>query len=185
MQDNARDYYYNWTYYSDWNIDSGEPPNCQNRDEPRYFGSAGYYYSVSYDWGGGDSVADYNWLIYNDYQAGDIDTNTTTSCSRGVDCSGFISNVWEIGSKQSTCTLSSYTCDIDDLDDLEGGDILNDCGNHVVLFWYEGSGGVYAYEATTNHQYDRVVYDWEPWSRYNGYGGERFEDSCDACPDDS
>jgi len=119
-----------------------------------------------------------------DHVRSSVDTSSWESCSKGVDCSGFVSNVWELGHKYGTCSLKYVTCKLDATDDLKAGDILNDCSNHVVLYRYQGSGGVYAYESTKNHSYDRVVYDWEPWSRYNGYEPRRYEESCEGCPAD-
>jgi len=75
MQSNARDYYYNRIYYSDENING----SCSGRGKPRYFGAPGFYYSVAYDWNGGDSVSSYNWyMVQEDEQAGDIDTEILT-----------------------------------------------------------------------------------------------------------
>lgn len=98
-----------------------------------------------------------------------------------MDCSGFISRVWWLNGKYRTCTLPLVSCLLGSLDDLEFGDILNKCEDHVVMYSNEG-GGVYAYESTVNHSYDRVVFDWEPWSRYNGYEPRRYHDKCGGCP---
>jgi len=190
MHSNAQEYWYDILWYNNGNLDIGEI-YCDGRDAPRYLGSPGYYSSVAYDWGGGDSVSSYNNKIWatpapyqtqTPYQVGDIDTIVEENCSAGVDCSGFISNVWELGTKEGTCSLYDYACYLSGVGDLNSGDIMIECNNHVVLYAYTGSTGVYAYESTTNHSFDRVMYDWEPWSRYNGYDMMRFNNSCNECP---
>ncbi|MDD3824916.1 MAG: hypothetical protein PHY79_02995 [Anaerolineae bacterium] len=87
----ANQYKDNSKYLNATNTDGA----CAGRDKPRYIGGAGVYSSVAYDWGGFDTVGGYNgYMDPNTYQAGDINTAASESCSRGVDCAGFVSRVW-------------------------------------------------------------------------------------------
>lgn len=165
---------------------------CTGRGKPRYIGGAGTYASVAYDWGGWDTVSGYNgYMDPNTYKAGDIDTVNPTgsggveSCSRGVDCSGFVSRVWALASKHSTCMLEypDVSCTLLATTYLRRGDILNTCtGGHVVWFDTTASGGVYAYESTTYNSYDRVVRMYSSWTRLAGYTPRRY---CNVCGTDT
>src|SRR5205085_139466 len=96
---------------------------CPGRGKPRYLGNtAGYFPSVPYDWGGYDSVSSFNNFMSAGYQAGDIDSNTIESCSKGVDCSGFVSNVWASG-RYTTSTVSSISLPVTQ-SQLQTGDII-------------------------------------------------------------
>ena len=171
METNARAFLNNSTYYNQTALTG----YCPGRTRPRYFGTAPRsMVSVAYDWGGGDSVADYNRLIASGYTAGDIDTNGEESCSRGVDCSGFLSRVWGLSGKYSTCTLSDVSTAIS-TQSLQKGDILTKCGDHVVMFEsLNGTAGIYDYEATVYSGVDRVVYMPSSWSRLAGYTPRRY-----------
>ncbi|HEX6639789.1 MAG TPA: hypothetical protein VF215_01685, partial [Thermoanaerobaculia bacterium] len=170
METNARAFLNNYTYYNK----SALTGSCTGRTAPRYLGTAPRWASsVSYDWDGGDSVADFNRLIASGYQAGDIATSTIESCSRGVDCFGFISRVWGVSGKYGTCTLSSISTQIT-TQQLMKGDILVKCNDHVVMYESSTSNGVLAYESTINNSVDRVVYASSTWSRLNGYTPRRY-----------
>jgi hypothetical protein len=149
----ASGYRNNSKYLSSTNTDGA----CSGRQKPRYLGSAGTYSSVSYDWNGFDTVSGFNGYMYpNTYQAGDINT-TSEGCSRGVDCSGFVSRTWQLTSKYGTCTLEDISTQLPSKNDMLRGDIYNKCGTHTVLFSSFGSDGMYGYESTTYNSYDRVV----------------------------
>lgn len=160
MMSIAREYVNNSKYLSQTNTDG----SCSGRGKPRYIAGADTYASVAYDWGGWDTVNGYNGSMSpGTYQAGDIDTAGVESCSRGVDCSGFVSRVWRLSSKYSTSTLPNISWQLSSTNDpstndLRRGDILNKAGSHVILFADFGSNGVYGYESTTSNAYDRVVY---------------------------
>ena len=52
----------------------------------------------------------------------------------GVDCSGFVSRAWGLGSHNGTSKLASTAASCPSLFDLKPGDILNRPGSHVRLF---------------------------------------------------
>ncbi len=132
----ASGYTGNSKYLNSTNTDGA----CSGRGKPRYIGGPGTYPSVAYDWGGWDTVSAYNgYMDPNTYQAGDINTAGSESCSRGTDCSGFVSRVWDLSSYRRTCSipgwpgLESVSCQLKGTSCLQKGDILNKCEVHVVL----------------------------------------------------
>ncbi|MBO9384639.1 MAG: hypothetical protein J7479_20345 [Roseiflexus sp.] len=175
MMNIANAYVNNSKFLSTTNTDG----SCPGRGKPRYLGGAGNYSSVAYDWGGWDTVSGYNGYMHpGTYQSGDIDTAGVESCSRGVDCSGFVSRVWQLSSKYSTSTLPNISWELPASSDLRRGDILNKAGSHVILFSDFGSNGIYGYESTTYNAYDRVVYMYSAWSRLSGYSPRRYNSVC-------
>lgn len=175
MMNIASGYTSNSKYLSSTNTDGA----CSGRGKPRYIRGAGTYPSVPYDWGGWDTVRDYNNYMYpNTYKAGDISTPSIESCSRGVDCSGFVSRVWQLRSKHSTSTLPNVSRPLQDMRQLLPGDILNKSGFHVVLFVSFASNGAYVYESTTSNAYDRVVYVYRGWNYLSGYIPRRYNNVC-------
>jgi len=174
MMWNAWLYVGNSKYLSSTNTD-GE---CSGRGKPRYLGGAGTYWSVPYDWGGWDTVDGFNsYMDPNTYQAGDNNT-TDESCSKGVDCSGYVSRIWQLSSKHGTCTLQNVSTLLTSTNNLLSGDIMNRCLVHTVLFTDFQPNGMNAYESTTYNSYDRVVWGFSNWSRFNGYQPRRYNNVC-------
>lgn len=175
MVNTAYSYYANSKYLNNTNING----TCANRTKPHYLGSAGTYSSVSYDWGGFDTVSGWNTYMTNNYKAGDIDTSGNEGCSRGVDCSGYVSRTWQLGSPYGSCSFGSISTEIN-INEMQRGDILTLCNEHTVFFRDYGyeEGGLYVYESTTYNDYDRVVYTWNDWSRFSGYTAYAKNDAC-------
>jgi hypothetical protein len=173
----AVDYRTNYWYLSSENTDG----NCDNRGKPRYIAGAGYYYSVPYDAGGWDTVNGYrNMMDSDNYQAGDISWGDPccATCSRGVDCSGFVTRVWGEDQKLYTRTIPQHSTELNSLDDLSQGDVLNDPYNHVALFYESCSGGARVYHATTYGGFDRVIRRCHSWSYFDGYTPREYDDVC-------
>ena len=169
---NAAAYLNNSKYLSATNI-SG---SCSGRTKPRYLGNAGTYSSVPYDWGGWDTVASFNSYMDQSYTAGDIHTSGVESCSRGVDCSGFVTRAWgRTDKKYGTSTLNQISYQLSSTSALLAGDAMNKAGSHVRLFDKFANNGVYCYEATTGSGYDRVVYRYLSWSSMSGYVPIRYD----------
>lgn len=167
----------NRTYLTATNLNGG----CSGRSKPSYLGNtAGYYDSVPYDWGGDDSVSDFNSYMARGFQAGDRWTcdSCYESCSRGVDCSGFLSRCWNIA-RRDTRTLPGVCTEIG-FAQAQRGDILNLAGEHVVMIESLTANGVMTLESTMWLNYDRVVYLQNGWSRFNGYRFYRYNGVCDA-----
>lgn len=173
MMDRAWDYRSNEVYLSSTNV-SG---SCSGRARPHNL-STGSYFGVPYDWGGFDSVELFNYSMSIGRQAGDINTSTE-SCSRGVDCSGFVSRVWGLSSKYSTTTLPNISTRFTSRSSFRQGDIANKAGDHTAMF-YSNSGSEYAYwyEATTYGDKDKVVRLKHPWSYFDGYKYYRYNNVC-------
>lgn len=168
----AWDYYENSWYCSYANYTR----SCPNNTRPRYITSYNRYYSsVPYKWGGWHTIGQFNSAMNDGKDAGDIDTSAVSSCTYGVDCSGFVSRLWQLGEKRST-----YTIDNSDIaysiptESVTLGDILNKPGSHVVFVRYISGNGVQTWESTKTNSYDRVVTMWRSWANLNGYKAYRY-----------
>jgi len=154
--------------------------SCSGRGKPRYLSSAGSYYSVPYDWGGNDTVAGFNSAMdaSTNNKAGDIDTAASETCSRGVDCSGYVGRIWGKSVKYNTDTLRNISARLSSTAVLKQGDVMNKVSDHVALFVRTSSSGAYWYESTKFNSYDRVIYVYHPWSYFSLYEPRRFLDVC-------
>ncbi len=174
IMETARSYVNNSVYLSSTNIDGA----CSGRGKPVYLGSPGTYPSVPYDWGGFDSLKQFNDYMASGSQAGDVDTSGVESCSKGVDCSGFVSRCWQTSSKYGTSTISSISYTLSSFDQLIAGDAFNRSSYHIMLFNSFSGSGAYVYESTTGG-HDRVVYQYRNSDVYNSYTPIRYHDLCD------
>ena len=120
------------------------------------------YYGVPYCWGGFDTAATFKSLMSSGKDAGDVNTSgSKRSCTGGVDCSGFVSRVWGLGTKYSTKTLPNISYRIARTS-MAVGDIYNIAGSHAIVFRYLTSTGASAvWESTMSSDKDRVV----AWTR--------------------
>lgn len=160
-------------YYSATNI-SG---SCSGRTKPRYLGSAGAYLSVSYEWGGFDTVATFNsQMSPGTGRAGNINSSVILSCSYGVDCSGFVSRVWQT-TRHTTTTLPNISYAVS-LSAMKDYDIFNKSGSHTMLYRYKSGSGYYVSESTTASSYDRVIYRWITSSYASGFTTRRYNNVC-------
>jgi len=174
MTDVAKAYLNNSTYLSSASITS----TCSGRTKPSYLGSAGTYSSMSYKWGGFDSVSQFN--SASSLAAGDTDTQNdglVLSCARGVDCSGYVSRTWGLTTKQNVGGLfGSYSCSSPAT--LLPGDIFAKTGKggHVVMFSSNATNGVNVYEAV--YVPGKVKTSFYSWSGLSGYYRAR---ACNVC----
>ncbi len=152
---------------------------CSTRTKPRYLGGPKTYTSVPYDWGGWDSVAMFNDFMADGKQAGDVNTDKqgNVACSKGVDCSGFVSQVWKLSMKKGSATLGQISTRITK-EELRFGDVINKDAHHVVLVDAAGTD-VKIYESTKDQKFDRVVRRSTPWTRYSGYKFLRYNNYCE------
>lgn len=127
---------------------------------------------VPYAWGGWMDLAEFDRRIAQGQGAGSHSSDGILSCVAGVDCSGFVSQVWRLKQRQSTSTLNSVTQPIT-LDALRPGDALNKAGKHVVLFvGTTPEGKPIIYEASGSAS--RVRLATPGWSYLNGYQPIRY-----------
>jgi hypothetical protein len=93
---------------------------------------------LPYDWGGADSIDEFKKKLELGYVAGNIgDTFWADGAERvttGVDCSGFVSNVWKLGPHVPTRRLDEFTTPVAELNKMRVGDALLLAGVHVVLY---------------------------------------------------
>lgn len=116
----------------------------------------GRYQGIPYKWGGFDDLDAFQAGLKQGKYAGD---RCAKRCSGkyfgsiaavGIDCSGFVSQVWGLKDKASTHTLPSISKRLSSFSDLERGDILNKKG-HVRLFSHRDiKGGFWLYEASSD-----------------------------------
>ncbi|HZI05149.1 MAG TPA: hypothetical protein VEZ71_14055 [Archangium sp.] len=162
--------------YNSTNIDG----YCAGRTKPRFLLSAGTAYrGEAYDWGGWDNPTNYDNLLNQGYQAGDINTAGVESCSRGLDCSGLVSLAWATSTKYSTSTLPNISWQLSSRNSMAKGDIMNCAGSHVVMFDYYTSNGIFMWEATTSNSYDRAVHINREWAYFGScYVPRRYNSKC-------
>ena len=161
---------------------------CTTRTKPRYLGAPGLYSSVPYAWGLADDIDDFKGFMdggENGFFAGDIDDPNPSNCGRGVDCSGFVSNAWHLGSHYGTCSLDTISEPLAGFSDLQPGDIMNKCSTtprHVVLFAGFGNGGsgqgMFGYEATTYLNQDKVTWTFRNFAELTAYTPRKYNNAC-------
>ncbi len=165
-----------WDYlYDSWYCSGANYSRSCGDYLPRYVKSSGKSYkAVPYCWGGFDTASQFNQDMKNGLDAGD--TNTTGGkrwCTSGVDCSGFVSRCWGLGSKQSTRTLPGFAYSVSK-SKMRLGDAYIRPGVHTMMFRYFTSGGAQLFEATKGHAYDRVVTHAWTTAELGSYGAYRY-----------
>lgn len=158
--DDAYDYMSNKIYLSTSSIINDA--TCPNRIIPPYLlkagGKAQIYDSVSYNWGGFDTIAEFNnKILTNKMKAGNVNdkSNPLLSCAAGVDCSGYVSRAWGMTSKQGTWDIANLTEEID-WNDIKPGDVYLNPGVHVALYRMNHLFGK-VYIAEANAEEGRVI----------------------------
>jgi len=87
---------------------------------------------VAYKWGGFNTLAQYDAGLAAGKFAADINTDGVSSYAVGVDCSGFVSRCWQMGSHYSTSSMPAITTQYASWNDLQPGDAIHKIG-HVRL----------------------------------------------------
>jgi hypothetical protein len=162
--DEAYDYMKNKIYLSTSSIVNDA--TCPNRIIPPYLSAAKEktqtYDSVSYNWGGFDTIAEFNKKIATDkMKAGNVNTNNNPllSCAAGVDCSGYVSRAWGLTSKLGTWNIASdQITDAIDWNEVKKGDVYIVPGVHVMLYrMNDDFFGRSVYIAEANAEKGRVI----------------------------
>ena len=132
---------------------------------------------LPYNWGGIDSPEEFEKKLANGFAAGSHSRYGVSSCTAGIDCSGFVAFCWGLRSHKYT------TGNIRDIagkpkynwfTDMKPGDALNKPGEHIVLFaGYNTDGTINIYEA--NGAAGRVIYHKIAWSKLNRYGPVQYK----------
>lgn len=122
---------------------------------------------IPYAWGGSMSLEEFDRRIASGEAAGSHSRDGILSCVAGVDCSGFLSQVWKLPQRYTTSTISAVTRTIS-LDELQPGDALNKAGSHIVLYAGRSPDGKpIIYEASGSAS--RVRMATPSWSYLAGY----------------
>jgi hypothetical protein len=92
----------------------------------------GDYVGVSYNWGGYQSLFEYDKNLQAGFGAGAQETDGILACTAGVDCSGFVSMAW--GAGHFTTSDLDTTSGAIAAATLLPGDVFNKAGYHVAMF---------------------------------------------------
>jgi hypothetical protein len=92
---------------------------------------------LPYDWGGAGSIAGFDRKLARGFAAGNIgDTFWADGAIRvtaGVDCSGFLSRIWQLGRHVPTADVYTVTAPLAAINDMRTGDAFLKAGSHVML----------------------------------------------------
>lgn len=135
----------------------------------------GEYTGLPYDWGGYVTLAEFDDELDEGYGAGSHSWHGSLWCTTGVDCSGFVSMIWETDHYATSTFADGPTHEIG-WDELTRADAVNDAGSHVVLFAHETDAGwPVFYEAAGSASKVRINAA-SGWSYLDGYQPIRFDD---------
>lgn len=119
--------------------------------------------AVPYMWGGFSSIPEFDQGLLNGVSAGDSYTHGNGAgsyCAVGVDCSGFVSQVWELSNKYSTASIPQISTAYASYDQLLPGDVVNYPHHHVRLIHSNnGNGSFLIIEAAASGTDWRVGYN--------------------------
>ena len=145
---NAFQYLYAYVCFTDSVISNDK--SCPERKIPAYLSDSqgGCYLSISYNWGGFDRIDAFIEKT-STMKAGN--TNTAIApmlhCAAGVDCSGFISRVWDLATKWNTNNIHQQTQAIP-VKDMNTGDVFVKPGRHVMMFSGWDDEDIVTFEST-------------------------------------
>jgi hypothetical protein len=94
---------------------------------------------IPYNWGGASTLPEFDTEVEDNFCAGNINTNYgLQKNTTGVDCSGFVSRVWDLKGKENTKSLPNFLTKLGSYGDLKKGDIVNSYSSHVMLCSEDG-----------------------------------------------
>jgi len=129
-----------------------------------------------YRYAGYQTLQAYDAAVQSGKVIGDVkQADGVAGCANGVDCSGFVSQVWG-SSYHSTHWMHQITTVID-RSQLIPGDALHKIGHVRLVEKNLGSEGVMVVESTTG-SYDRVIARWMSWGSNNAYKAVRYHQHC-------
>lgn len=131
---------------------------------------SGDYVGIPYGWGGYMTLLEFDQGIKAGKGAGAQESDGILGCIVGVDCSGFVSKVWNAG-HYTTSNLAEISSQIAKAD-LLPGDVFNKAGFHVAMYTHTLQSGEPAL-------IEAVGYNTHPnttggWSWVNGYLPRRY-----------
>ncbi len=172
--DLAADYaFHSWTCTA-----ANQSVDCSNSWASDY--GQGTHTGLPYDWGGYKSLTQFDAEIAQGYGAGSHSWHGILSCTTGVDCSGYVSQLWGAG-HHTTSTLSSITYSVS-TSNLERGDAMNKAGSHVVLFTHETNAGRPVFYESSGSASKVRLNSSSSWSYLSGYSGRAYDNIVDGTP---
>lgn len=129
--------------------------------------SPGTYHGLPYDWGGFVSWQEFDADIAAGQGAGSHSWDGVLDCTTGLDCSGYVSVLWELPWKHGTSTLHEVS-DAIDVRDMYPGDVYNDAGSHVIMWVGKDESGE-ALISESGGYCNGVCRRSVSWSHFGGY----------------
>jgi len=131
--------------------------------------STGPQLGLPYCWGGWVTIDQFDQQIADGYGAGSMPYGLFLGCTTGVDCSGYVSQLWQHPVKLGTATIPNVSVEIDTTEMLPG-DVFNAAGSHVIMYLgEEPNGEVLVTESTTSSACMGVCRRARSWSVFSGY----------------
>ncbi len=129
-----------------------------------------------YRYAGYQTLDAYDHAVQSGKVIGDVkQADGVAACANGVDCSGFVSQVW--GSSYKTTHYMHQITNVIDRAQLIPGDALHKIGHVRLVEKNLGSDGVLVVESTTGN-YDRVIARWMSWGANSQYKARRYHGHC-------
>jgi hypothetical protein len=131
----------------------------------------GDYLGLPYDWGGYVTLFQFDDGIKDGKGAGSYPEHGVLSCTVGLDCSGYVSKIWDVG-HFGTATIHNVSHEIS-FDEVLPGDAFNIPSYHIVLFAGEMSDGwPVFYEAIG---YNTMYNTFAGWANVSGFTPIRLD----------
>ena len=131
----------------------------------------GDYLGLPYDWGGYVTLFQFDDGIYDGKGAGSYPEHGVLSCTVGLDCSGYVSKIWDVG-HFGTATIHNVSHEIS-AGEVLPGDAFNVPSYHVALFAGELSDGwPVFYEAIG---YNTMYNTFAGWANVSGFTPIRLD----------
>ncbi|MFW5739807.1 MAG: MYXO-CTERM sorting domain-containing protein [Myxococcota bacterium] len=131
--------------------------------------SAGPQVGIPYCWGDWASVQEFDQQIADGWGAGSLPAGLFLDCTTGVDCSGYVSQLWQHPHKLGTATIPEVSFEVQSTE-LQPGDVFNDANHHVIMFLgIDGNGDAIVTESTNASACLGVCRRSRPWSVFSGY----------------
>jgi len=150
---------------------------CSAAYRSRYL--PGDYMGLPYNWGGFQTLWEFDQKMASGAGAGAYPGDGVLSCTGGVDCSGFVSKAWNSG-HFSTSTLNQVTDPLAGTAALLPGDALNQAGYHVMLYTETLAGGDPVFYESIG--YNVHVNATGGWSYANGFAPVRYRSITGGAP---
>ena len=93
-----------------------------------------------------------------------------------------VSRIWQLPAKHGTDTLLHESVLLGSVDALLPGDVMDATWSHVMMFDSFATNGIYVYESTGSNNFDRVVYNYRPWSALSRLRARRYSNVCAVAP---